>query len=111
MKIPLLLVILLILGFTGFTQSYSDSIYSHREKYKQEFLTDDHSPLKEEDTSFLRFFKPDKKYRFIAVFEKASDTMPFEMQTHSGKIKMYRKYGTVCFTLNKKSVSLKCIKA
>lgn len=86
-------------------QSYNDSIHSFREKYKQEFLTDSHSPLKADDTVFLKFYKPNEKYRVIADFKRTNDTLPFEMQTHSGKIKMYRKYGMVSFILGKK----KCI--
>lgn len=38
----------------------------------------------------------------IASFERASDSLPFEMHTHSGKVKMYRKYGRVCFRMDKK---------
>src|SRR5690606_35607071 len=102
----LLFLFLLLLNAPCFSQSYSERIYSHREKYKQGFLSDEHSPLKENDTSYLRFFKPDKNYRFAAVFEKTNDSIPFEMPTHSGKIKMYRKYGRVHFTLKKKHYSL-----
>ncbi len=102
----LLFLLLLLLNAPCFSQSYSEGIYSHREKYKQDFLSDEHSPLKESDTSYLRFFKPDKNYRFTAVFEKTNDSIPFEMPTHSGKIKMYRKYGTVHFTLKKKHYTL-----
>ncbi len=86
--------------------SYTDSIHTHRTKYKQEFLTDAHSPLTVEDTAFLRFYPPQKKYRIVAQLQLSMDTLPFQMQTHSGKIKMYRTYGVLHFRLNKKQCTL-----
>ncbi|HTN45117.1 MAG TPA: DUF1684 domain-containing protein [Flavipsychrobacter sp.] len=93
-------------AFSGWAQSYADSIATYREHYKQEFLTDSHSPLKAEDTGFLRFYPPNSKYRVAAHFKKAIDTTAFEMHTHSGKIKMYRKYGVISFNIGKTSCSL-----
>ena len=89
-----------------FAQSYADSIYAHREKYKLEFLEEKRSPLKEADTSFLRFFKPDSKYRIVASLILTPDDVPFEIPTSSGKKKMFRKYGVIRFRLKGKNCSL-----
>lgn len=81
-------------------QSYNDSLLLYRQQYKDEFLKDEHSPLRKEDTSFLRFFAPDKHYRLVTTFTPAKDPKPFDMATHSGKIKKYILYGTASFKLN-----------
>jgi uncharacterized protein (DUF1684 family) len=102
----LLSILLCLAAISGMAQSYADSIAAYREHYKQEFLTDNHSPLKAEDTGLLRFYPPNSNYRVVAHFNKATDTTPFEMHTHSGKIKMYRKYGMLSFRIGKANFSL-----
>lgn len=106
MKKGIILILLSCFSFSVNGQSYTDSIYAHRNHYKQEFLTDSHSPLKAGDTEFLRFFVPNKKYRIVARFFKSIDTLPFDMHTYSGKIKQYRKYGTVLFNIGKQRCQL-----
>lgn len=81
------------------TGSYADSLAQHREKYRQEFLTDAHSPLTAADTGNLRFFAPDKAYKILADFRRTPDAQIFDMATHSGKLKKYRRYGILSFRL------------
>ena len=69
--------------------AYQRSIQEHRQTYKKEFLTDENSPLKKEDTAFLRFFEPHSGYIVPAQFEKIEDKVGFDMQTHNGVIKKY----------------------
>lgn len=93
--------ILILLSFEINAQSnYGDSIYAHREKYKQEFLEDTRSPLKAADTSYLRFFAPDKSYRIVAIFTRTPKAKTFDMPTHSGKFKKYRQYGLLTFKIH-----------
>lgn len=83
----------------GKAQTYTDSMQQFRLNYKSEFLKDDHSPLKAEDTSFLRFFAPDASFRVYAVFSPVKDTVGFDMLTHSGQKRRYFVYGTLQFNL------------
>lgn len=86
--------------------AYQRSIQEHRQAYKEEFLTDENSPLKKEDTAFLRFFEPHSGYIVPAHFEKIEDKSGFDMQTHNGVLKKYFIYGFVTFTLQGKNCTL-----
>ena len=81
-------------------QSYTDSIAGYRQHYKEEFITDSHSPLKAADTGYLRFYTPDPNYRLNADLTITGNTLPFQMLTHSGKKKNYRQYGIIIFYLH-----------
>ncbi|RYD58985.1 MAG: DUF1684 domain-containing protein [Sphingobacteriales bacterium] len=99
MKITLAIAALIISSATH-AQTYSDSILEHRKHYKQEFITEERSPLKGNDTSFLSFYTPDAKYRVMAKLKKTPEAQPFQMPTRSGKTKTYRQYGTLEFSIN-----------
>ena len=92
-------------------QSYRDSILQHRQHYKQEFIEEERSPLKGNDTAFLRFFEPDKNYRVSAQFQLTPDTKTFYMPTSSGKTKLYRQYGLVHFKIGNKPCSLQVLQS
>jgi uncharacterized protein (DUF1684 family) len=106
MKYFLLLIMVLGLQYDATAQSYADSIARHRQHYKEEFITEERSPLKGDDTAFLRFYKADVKYRVTAVFTPTPDDKPFDMPTYSGKLKQFRQYGTISFVVNKKKLTL-----
>ena len=95
-----------MLGFKANAQTYKDSILRHRQHYKEEFISEERSPLKENDTSYLRFFKPDSKYRVLATFMPTPESKEFDMPTYSGKKKMYKQYGILTFRVNNKKCSL-----
>lgn len=95
-----LFLLLLLLSNVCDAQTYTDSLLAHRQHYREEFLTDTHSPLKEADTAFLRFFSPDAVYRVTAAFKATPKAKPFNMPTHSGKTKNYRQYGLLIFRLH-----------
>lgn len=99
MRHQLLYILLALLPFTACSQSYNDSIAKYRQQYKNDFLTDPHSPLKAEDTSFLRFYPVNEVYSIKAQFTRTPDSKPFTMLTHSGKKKNYCEYGYVTFRL------------
>lgn len=93
------------------TKSYSDSINDYRQHYKQEFLTDERSPLTAADTGHLRFFTPDRRYRVLAKLTLTPDATPFDMPTASGKTKLYRQYGLLTFNINDTAVSLQVLQS
>lgn len=81
------------------TLSYAYQIEQHREHYKQDFIKDERSPLKEKDLKHLRFFEVDSTYAVKADFELTPDAKPFEMATYSGKVQPYQKYGIFTFQI------------
>lgn len=103
----ILLSILLVSEFnTSSAQSYVDIIAKHRQHYKEEFITEERSPLKGNDTSFLRFYAPDITYRVTAKFIATPDALPFDMPTRSGKLKKFRQYGSISFTIHDTTLTL-----
>lgn len=82
-----------------FAQNYDAELVTYRTNYKNEFLTEEKSPLKASDTAFLRFFEPDIRYKVIANFEPSKDTNSIIIPTHSGKKKAYKVYGSLSFKL------------
>ncbi|TDB65238.1 DUF1684 domain-containing protein [Arundinibacter roseus] len=87
-------------------QSFQHQTEEHREKYKQEFLTSENSPLKEADLEFLRFFEPDSSFQVHAKFVKTTGSEPFSMPTYSGQQKEYIKFGELHFTLHGQLLTL-----
>ena len=74
-----LLIALGLVGCNAYAsaQTYSDSILLHRQEYKGEFISEERSPLKGEDTAFLRFFEPDARYRVMADIKLTPEAAPF----------------------------------
>lgn len=101
-----LISMLITTGTSAQQYTYSTMLTEHRTKYKNEFLEDARSPLKKEDTAFLRFYPPQTGFIVNAVFTKINDTKGFEMQTHTGVMKKYFVYGFVTFKLNNKNCKL-----
>ena len=78
--------------------SAQEDLNAHREKYKQGFLSDPRSPLKEDDLKNLDFFPELSKAVVKAEFQKTPAEQPFEMPTYSGVTRTYRKWGVATFT-------------
>ena len=87
-------------------QSYKQEIEEHRLHYKQEFITEERSPLKAGDTAFLRFFEPDISFKIIATIKLTPEAKEFDMPTHSGKTKKFRQYGILHFNINDTALQL-----
>jgi uncharacterized protein len=104
--LPLLIVLLSAKAVSCYAQSYSDSIQLHRQHYKEEFITEERSPLKGNDTTYLRFFAPNEKYRVTATFKDTPESKVFDMPTHSGKTKPFKLYGIISFTVKGKKETL-----
>ena len=101
-------LILIICFFSTqlFAQDYKASLEKHRDHYKKEFLTDENSPLKKDDLSFLQFYAANASYIIKTNFVKVADSIGFDMQTHSGKTKKYFVYGYVTFKLKQQDCKL-----
>ena len=106
MKLLSTIFALLITSFGIAAQSYNNEIDKWRENYKQEFLKDEHSPLKAADTGFLRFYEVNDTYKVKAKFKLTPDSKPFDIETHSGKKKPYRRYGMLSFTVKGQDYTL-----
>jgi uncharacterized protein (DUF1684 family) len=105
MRIIKLLSLLLLPTFCT-AQTFTEEINIHRQKYKADFLTDTNSPLKQNDTSLLRFFEPDSTFRVVANFKLAANAKPFEMLTSGIRTSKYVEYGELQFNLNGKNYLL-----
>ena len=86
--------------------SVHKEITAHREKYKEDFITDPRAPLKEEDLKNLDFYKPNPKARVIAVVRLTPGEQPFELPTYSGITRTYRKWGELRFLWERDTASL-----
>lgn len=93
-KLTLLLFLLLPL----LTRAQEAAIRQWQQHYKEEFLTDAHSPLTSTDTGFLRFFdyNPYCVYRAKVRLMEHGDTI--SLATHSGTIKKYRIFAEIRFS-------------
>jgi uncharacterized protein (DUF1684 family) len=100
------IIIICFFPTIAYSQQYDDSIATYRQHYKREFITEERSPLKSNDTANLRFYKPDKKYRVHATFTATPNSPSFEMPTHSGKTKKFRQYGIARFSIHDTSINL-----
>ena len=86
--------------------SLKKDIEAHRIQYKSGFLTDERSPLKQEDLVYLDFFPPSATGKVKAKFTLTPDAEPFDLPTYSGITRSYRKYGVASFMWEKKQVQL-----
>ncbi|MEO8148169.1 MAG: DUF1684 domain-containing protein [Bacteroidia bacterium] len=107
MKHIQIFLVLVSITASSYAQSYKDEIKAHREKYKQDFLEDDNSPLKKSDLNYLQFFDVDESYKVTASFIRTENAVPFDMPTMNGNKKKYIEYGTLSFQLQGKTCSLK----
>lgn len=105
MKYLLSLAMLLFCAHTH-AQSYNETILQHRQHYKEEFITEERSPIHGTDTAYLRFFAPDERYKITAGFTLTPGAQPFDMPTRSGKTKKFRQYGLVSFKVHDTLCSL-----
>ena len=93
-------VLLLVVCHDLQAQTWTDSILNYRQKYKEKFLTNNRSPLKEADTGWLRFYEPNPVYKVLASFELENTDKTFQIPTSDGRSRTFRKYGTLKFELD-----------
>ena len=80
-------------------QTYWESMVKHRQEYKDGFLKNVNSPLKQTDLASLDFYEIDSIFKVNSSFMKTTDKAIFKIPTSDGKQKEYFKYGTLTFTL------------
>lgn len=80
---------------------YTGSIKSYRKMY-----IDSHEVVKGKDKKQFRFFPVNKDYNVTAYFERIVDTVGFTMNTSSGTVKYFYKYGRLDFMINEKEFLL-----
>jgi uncharacterized protein (DUF1684 family) len=96
----------LLISMNSFAQSYADQIAKHREAYKQDFIKDEHSPLKKNDLQNLHFYEADSVYKILADVEILKNEKVFKMPTFNGSSSDYYKYAHVNFALNGKKIQM-----
>lgn len=107
MKVKLILLgSLLVLNLGAFAQSFNEQIAAHREKYRADFVTNEHSPLKEADLKHLRFYEADSTYKVIAKVTLLEGEKAFKMPTYAGTTAEYTRYAKLDFNLNGKPTQL-----
>lgn len=107
MKVKLILLgSLLVLNLGAFAQSFNQQIATHREKYKADFISNKHSPLKEQDLKHFRFYEADSTYKVTAKVTLLEGEKAFKMPTYAGTTAEYIRYAKLDFNLNGKPTQL-----
>ena len=96
----------LLLSCAAYAQSVQEDVARFRKHYMEEFLSDEHSPLKADDTAYLRFYPADGQYRVSAEVVISNNAQPFKIETHNKKEKIYKEYAVLKFKLNGKQLEL-----
>lgn len=109
--IKLLPILFLFFGLNSFAQSYSEQISTHREKYKQDFIKESNSPLKENDLQNLHFYDADSSYKISADVEILKNEKVFKMPTYDGTSKEFYRYAKINFNLNDKAITMTLYKS
>jgi uncharacterized protein (DUF1684 family) len=94
------------MAFSQSNNDYSAQLAKHREDYKASFIHYDEGPLDSTDLKDLKFYTADINYVIECMFELTPESEVFDMQTYSGKLKPYRKYGILRFEINGEHLSL-----
>jgi uncharacterized protein (DUF1684 family) len=97
LRLCVLFVVLAVVANDCQGQTYKDTLRQWQHHYRAEFLTDERSPVKAEDTGFIRFFPIDKQWRVLAKVEMTPEAAAFDMATHSGKTKRFRQWAILRF--------------
>jgi len=97
-----LIFFLLVIQSVCFGQNFKEQIANHREKYKADFITNEHSPLKETDLRYLQFYEADSTYNVVGNIFVLGNQKPFNIPTYDGTSKEFTKYALVSFKLNEK---------
>lgn len=99
-------ILFLFFSLNAFAQSYSEHIVKHREAYKQDFIKQSNSPLKEADLNNLHFYDADSNYKVEATVEILKNEKVFKMPTYDGTSKEFYRYAKISFTLNGKATTM-----
>ncbi|QXV66944.1 DUF1684 domain-containing protein [Mucilaginibacter sp. 21P] len=101
-----LILIITILSLNVSAQTYKQRLAAYRERYKADFLSDAHSPLKQEDLNNLNFYDADSTYKVSADVQLTPGEIPFQMPTFSGTAQTYVRFAKAKFNLQGKAYEL-----
>jgi len=87
-------------------QSYPESIAKYREQYIADLLTDKRAPIQPSQVRYISFYPADQSYCVWATVTLTPGSVPFLIQTHSGKQKPFKEYGVLSFTINNQPFTL-----
>ena len=104
-------LLLCLFSLNGIAQNYKSSIEAHRAKYKADFITDTHSPLKEEDLKNLHFYEADSTYKVSATVKMLTGEKIFKMPTYAGTSSEFIRYAQLSFTLKGKTIKMTLYKS
>jgi len=93
-------ILFLFISLNTFAQSYAEKITKHRESYKQDFIKEPNSPLKENDLQNLHFYDADSTYKVVADVEILKNEKVFKMPTFDGTSKEFYRFAKINFNLN-----------
>ena len=106
MKVILTILLFLSCSCNMQAQAYADSIQAFRKDYIKDLLADKRAPVKPSQVSGLSFFQPDKSYCIWATYTETPGTVPFMIDTHSGRKKPYRQCGILTFSIHDTALKL-----
>ncbi len=111
MKYLSIVLLIFFAGQRSFAQSHKEQVASFRQNYKDDFLKDPRSPLKQEDLQYLRFYDADSTYQVTAKAELLTNQSPFIIPAFDGTAKQYVRYALLSFTLKGKPIQLTIYKS
>jgi len=100
MKLWLSLLLSLAVVQVAHSQTYVDTIATHRQKYIADLLTEPRLNLKQSQVNKITFYPATKSYAVWATVTSTPGSKPFMIPTKSGKQKPFKEYGTLTFTLS-----------
>jgi uncharacterized protein len=98
----ILTIIIMACCLNTHAQSYNKYIDSFRQHYIKELLAEPRKPIKDSEVKYLQFYPADINFKVVARFTPIIDTVGFIMETHSGVIRKYFKYGKLSFKVKNK---------
>jgi uncharacterized protein (DUF1684 family) len=82
--------------------NYVQTLLKDRADKNEELITDEKSPLTEEDKKDfkgLHYYPPDEKYRVVATLERFDNPFHFKMKTTTERLPEYATYGRISFQI------------
>ncbi len=109
-KTKYLVLFLIVIQTPAFAQSYQQQIDAHLKAYKQDFIDNPHSPLKENDLKDLHFFKADTAFRINTQVTILPQEKPIKIPSSSGDGQQFYRYAKLSFIIKGKELQLTLFK-
>jgi len=105
-----LIPLFMILCLNSFAQDHKSQIETFRKQYMSDFLEDKHSPLKQEDLQYLRFYDADSTFSITAKADIVVNAPVFVIPTFTGTGANYVKYAVLTMAVHGKTIQLSVYK-